>query len=93
MVAARRWSTMVAETTPSRSEPTMSELTREIIPIVVMYIFVLALAPFIGYAMWMAFDGDRLVEEDAEVPQATAEPVELETTNITPEAREALGAA
>jgi len=73
----------------------MSELTREIIPIVVMYGFVLALAPFIGYAMWMAFDGDRLVEHDleVEVPQVDAAPVDPEATKITREAREALGAA
>jgi hypothetical protein len=75
----------------------MSELTREIIPIVVMYLFVLALAPFIGFAMWVAFDGDRLVEPEVDAAGA-AEP----TTAATPahqepqiklEAPEALGAA
>ncbi|MCW2928724.1 MAG: hypothetical protein JWM86_2692 [Thermoleophilia bacterium] len=37
----------------------MSEFMREAIPIIVMYGFVLLLAPFIGFAMWMALDGDR----------------------------------
>ena len=44
----------------------MSETTREMIPILFMYGFVFLLAPFIGFAMWMAFDGDRLREEEAE---------------------------
>jgi hypothetical protein len=70
----------------------MSELAREIIPIAVMYVFVLALAPFIGLAMWVAFDGDRLVEpEAAPLPETDATPATVE--QITPEAREALGAA
>ena len=73
----------------------MSELTREIIPIVVMYLFVLALPPFIGFPMCVAFDGDRLTEQGLELddPQVDAEPIELDAVNITPEAREALGAA
>lgn len=37
----------------------MSEFTRELIPILFMYGFVLLLGPFIGFAMWMAFEGDR----------------------------------
>jgi len=43
----------------------MSETTREMIPILFMYGFVSLLAPFIGFAMWMAFDGDRLREDTA----------------------------
>lgn len=49
----------------------MSDLTREMIPIIVMYGFVLLLAPFIAMAMWMAFDGDRL-RVDAEEGAPTA---------------------
>ncbi len=37
----------------------MSETMREAVPIIVMYGFVLLLAPFIGFTMWAAFDGDR----------------------------------
>ena len=71
----------------------MSELTKEIIPIVVMYGFVLLLAPFIGFTMWVAFDGDRLVEpEEAAEPAAAATPARQEL-QITMEAPEALGAA
>jgi hypothetical protein len=51
----------------------MSEFAREALPIAVMYGFVLLLAPFIGYAMWIAFEGDRL-REDAVAPAATEEP-------------------
>ena len=43
----------------------MSEFMREALPIIFMYGCVLALGPFIGIAMWMAFDGDRLREPDA----------------------------
>lgn len=75
----------------------MSELTREIIPIVVMYGFVLLLAPFIAVTMWVAFDGDRLrVDETATPldPSVEAAP-EADADVLTPpqEAREALGAA
>lgn len=37
----------------------MSEFMRDAIPIIVMYGFVTLLAPFIGYAMWLALQGDR----------------------------------
>jgi hypothetical protein len=57
----------------------MSNLTRELIPVAVMYGFVLLLAPAIGYTMWIAFEGDQVREavEPAEldaVPSASAEP-------------------
>lgn len=74
----------------------MSELTREIIPIAVMYSFVLLLAPFVGFAMWMAFDGDRVVtmaqeaKPDAAVTEA---PVATEVTKVPAQTHEALGAA
>jgi hypothetical protein len=55
----------------------VSDLTREIIPIAVMYGFVLLLAPFIAYAMWLAFEGDRPSEPiEAAQPQAEAPSVE-----------------
>lgn len=69
----------------------MSELTREMIPIIVMYGFVLLLAPFIGITMWVAFDGDRLREPELEVDATTAPAGEVTKTQL--EAREALGAA
>ena len=69
----------------------MSELAREIIPIAVMYVFVLALAPFIGFAMYVAFDGDRLREEERDLLEVDTQEAVVE--QITPEAREALGAA
>jgi hypothetical protein len=45
----------------------MSELAREILPIAFMYGFAFLLAPFIGFAMWAAFDGDQLREPEVEV--------------------------
>jgi hypothetical protein len=51
----------------------MSEFAREALPIAVMYGFVLLLAPFIGYAMWIAFEGDRL-REDAPASAAAEAP-------------------
>lgn len=52
----------------------MSEFMREALPIIFMYGVVVLLGPFIAFAMWMAFDGDRLREEDsaANVLAATA---------------------
>ena len=51
----------------------MSETMREAIPIIVMYGFVLLLAPFIGFALWMAFDGDRVrAQSDVDAPTAEA---------------------
>lgn len=50
----------------------MSEFMREALPIIFMYGCVLALGPFIGIAMWMAFDGDRLREDDAVAAPAAA---------------------
>lgn len=50
----------------------MSEFARQAVPIVVMYGFVLLLLPFIGYAMWLAFDGDSLREPDADAVEANA---------------------
>lgn len=71
----------------------MSELTREIIPIVVMYGFVLLLAPFIGFAMWVAFDGDRLVEPAADEEAATVAPLATAKPTTSREPGEAFGAA
>lgn len=42
----------------------MSETMREALPIIFMYGCVLLLGPFVGFAMWAAFDGDRLREVD-----------------------------
>lgn len=54
----------------------MSEFTRELIPILFMYGCVLLLGPFIGFAMWMAFDGDSVREPGATAatPVADAAP-------------------
>ena len=73
----------------------MSELAREIIPIAVMYGFVLLLAPFIGIAMWMAFDGDRdrTAAPPVEAEMSLAEPAETQVTQVPTRAGEALGAA
>lgn len=43
----------------------MGEVARQAVPIVVMFGFVLLLAPFIGFGLWLAFDGDRIREEQA----------------------------
>ncbi len=69
----------------------MSDFMREALPIMFMYGCVLALGPFVGIAMWMAFDGDRERTHDAPV----AEPAATQVTPVTNqlEAREALGAA
>lgn len=69
----------------------MSDFMREALPIIFMYGCVLALGPFIGIAMWMAFDGDRLREPEAAVELQSA-PVAEQVTNQL-ETREALGAA
>lgn len=70
----------------------MSELAREIIPIAVMYGFVLLLAPFIGVAIWIAYDGDR-VTAPAEDAAFGTEQVTTEATQDSAQARQALGAA
>ncbi len=51
----------------------MSEFMREALPIIFMYGCVLALGPFIGIAMWMAFDGDRLREPELAVDATLVE--------------------
>jgi hypothetical protein len=56
----------------------MSETMREALPIIFMYGCVLALGPFIAFAMWMAFDGDRLRE-----PEVVVEPTLVEATTTT----------
>ncbi len=48
----------------------MSDFMREALPIMFMFCCVLALGPLVGFAMWMAFDGDRLREDHAELPVA-----------------------
>lgn len=68
----------------------MSELARELIPIVVMYFFVFLLAPFIAVTMWVAFDGDKLREPEGEGAGASS----LEQREqVSVQTGEALGAA
>jgi hypothetical protein len=50
----------------------MSEFMRDALPIIFMFGCVLALGPFIAIAMWMAFDGDRLREEEVATEAAAA---------------------
>ena len=45
----------------------MNEFTRELIPVLVMYGFVVLLSPFIGVTLWVMFVGDR----DAAIAAAT----------------------
>ncbi len=73
----------------------MSEFMREALPIIFMFGCVLALVPFISIAMWMAFDGDRLREPEAEVatthPLTEAAPIAVQTAQplVTAEATSA----
>ncbi|MCW2962627.1 MAG: hypothetical protein JWM25_1839 [Thermoleophilia bacterium] len=48
----------------------MSEFTKELIPVAVMFGFVLMLIPVIVYAMWQAIAGDRMREENARLAVA-----------------------
>jgi hypothetical protein len=66
----------------------MSDFTRELIPIIVMYAFCMLLVPVIGYAMWLAFEGDRdysaenearAAADAAAAPAVTAAAVEVGT--------------
>jgi hypothetical protein len=66
----RRPSTTIGVETPPEEGNEMSDTMREVLPVVFMFGCVLALGPFIAFAMWLAFDGDRLRED--EVP--TVEP-------------------
>lgn len=43
----------------------MHTFVHEVLPFVFMYTCVLMLGPFVAFAMWMAFDGDRLREPEA----------------------------
>ena len=62
----------------------MSEFMREALPIIFMYACVLALGPFIAVAMWMAFDGDRLREDEVAAPvlEPTVELVERDQPQV-----------
>lgn len=74
----------------------MSELAKEILPIAVMYGFVLLLAPFIGVTMWVAFDGDRPREPLADDSTTTVEPIEVvipDRVQVPDPAGEQVGAA
>ncbi len=66
----------------------MSEFMREALPIIFMYACVLALGPFIAFAMWMAFDGDRL-RDDAALQVAAAPERDTAPRQITAEATSA----
>lgn len=72
---------------------TMSETMREAIPIIFMYFNVFLLAPFIGFAMWSAFDGDRMRAQgdadEVEVDQTATRP----TTDPQPQPTRASSAA
>lgn len=68
----------------------MSQFVSELIPIAFMYLFCFALAPFIAWALWMAFEGDR--EQPAETE--TVEPtVDAAAEQVTLPARSAPSAA
>ena len=69
----------------------MSEFMRQAIPIFFMFGCVLGLLPVIAFAMWAAFDGDRLRE--AEETLAPDQMLDAEQAPAHLEAREALGAA
>ncbi|MCB0880206.1 MAG: hypothetical protein KDC46_14630 [Thermoleophilia bacterium] len=55
----------------------MHTFVHEVLPFVFMYTCVLMLGPFVAFAMWMAFDGDRLREpEAAAAPEAAPQVAE-----------------
>ena len=44
----------------------MSDTMREVVPVLFMFGCVFALGPLVGYAIWLAVDGDRLREDEDE---------------------------
>ena len=60
----------------------MSETMREAIPIIFMFGCVLLLGPFIGFAMWMMYDGDRAYTDEPAKEQAVTT-VELPSVHGT----------
>ena len=54
----------------------MNDTLREALPIIFMYCCAFLLAPFIAYALYIAFEGDR---RNAPVVEATEEPAEATT--------------
>lgn len=64
MGSCRRATNIGSEVTRKVIE--MSDTMREVVPVLFMFGCVLALGPIVGYAIWLAFDGDRLREDEVE---------------------------